>query len=238
VFLHGWGGALSAFKGTFEALKRHAHVVNLELPGFGQSPPPARPWGITDYARLVRGFIGAVCGGGAVTLIGHSFGGRIALILAATCPDIVEKAVLIDCAGLKPRRGLRYVCRRLRYACAKISVKLRLRGADGLNGYGSADYRVLTGVMRATFVRVIGFHLPLYARAVTQPTLLIWGGRDRDTPPYMARKLRRLIPNSRLKIFPYAGHYAYIDEFKAVNRLIVEFIEGELPAPLPRAPLE
>ncbi len=75
---------------------------------------------------------------------------------------------------------------------------------------GSADYKALSGDMRETFKNVVNFHLDGYLKDIKCDTLIIWGKRDRDTPPYMARKLRRCIYNSGL-IFLKGGHYSYLD---------------------------
>ncbi|MDR1092584.1 MAG: alpha/beta hydrolase [Clostridiales bacterium] len=222
VFLHGWGGGMAGFRGCFNVLARDFRVVNLELPGFGQSAPPARPFGIMDYARIVRGFIRTVCAG-PVHLVGHSFGGRIALILAAEHAEQIEKLVLIDSAGLKPRRGLRRFFRVCRYKFMKRLAERKLIDPKRLEKYGSADYRALSPDMRATFVKVVNRRLDKYAARVRAPTLILWGKRDKDTPVYMAKRLAKLIKNSELRIFPDAGHYSYIDCFWECNELMRAF---------------
>jgi pimeloyl-ACP methyl ester carboxylesterase len=212
VFLHGWGGSIANFKGCFNVLAREFRVVNLELPGFGQSPPPAYPFGTADYARIVSGFIRAVCAG-PVYLVGHSFGGRIALVLAADGHGLAEKAVLIDSAGLKPRRGIKYRFRVRRYKFIRMLVKRKLLNEKRLKKYGSDDYRALSPDMRATFTRVVNERLEKYAARITVPTLILWGGKDTDTPVYMSKRLKKLIKGSELHIFPEACHYSYVDCF-------------------------
>jgi pimeloyl-ACP methyl ester carboxylesterase len=224
VFLHGWGGGMDGFKGCFNAFAPNFRVVNLELPGFGQSAPPARPFEITDYARVALGFIRAVCAA-PVNLVGHSFGGRIALILAAEYAETVEKLVLIDSAGLKARRGLRRFFRVCRYKFMKSLANRNLADKKRLEKYGSADYRALSPDMRATFVKVVNRRLDGYAARVRAPTLILWGGRDKDTPLYMAKRFSKLIKNSELRVFPGAGHYSYIDCFRESNEAMREFLD-------------
>ena len=223
IFLHGWGGSVDSFKGTYAHMSRYMKAVNLDFTGFGRSEPPETPLTVYDYAEKVRRLIGYLnCG--AVVLIGHSFGGRIALILAAKYPDLIRAVILIDAAGLKPRRTLKYFYRKLRFIAAKFFVKIGIKRAASLQKYGSPDYRTLSGVMKKTFVNVIKEHLHAYTDMIKCPALIIWGSRDRDTPPYMARQLKAHIKDSRLVIFKGAGHYSYIDRFEECNILIRQWI--------------
>jgi len=224
LFLHGWGGGMASFKGCFNVLKNGSRVINLELPGFGQSSPPLKPFGAEDYARIVLRFIEAVCGTN-VSLVAHSFGGRIALILAAEHPELIDKLILIDGAGLKPRRGLLRRLKIWRYKLAKVLVKRKLIRPESLNKYGSDDWRALSPAMRATFDKVVNKDLSGYAAHISAPALLIWGGKDKDTPLYMAKRLRKLIRGSELRVFPRAGHYSYIDKFWECNELMRKFLE-------------
>ncbi|GHU98277.1 alpha/beta hydrolase [Clostridia bacterium] len=223
VFLHGWGGGIAGFQGCCNILSEDFRTVNLELPGFGQSPPPAYPFDVGDYARIVIKFIQAVCGG-PVSVVGHSFGGRIGLILAADFSEYVEKVILIDSAGLKPRRGLRYFWRLRRYKWAKRLVKRKLLDPKRLEKYGSADWRALSPALRETFKKVVNRRLDVYAARIRIPTLILWGAKDRDTPIYMAKRLHKRIKNSALHIFPEAGHYSYIDCFRESNGIMRTFL--------------
>ena len=227
IFLHGWGGGINSFKGTFTYLSKFYRCINLEFPGFGNSETPAKPYTIYDYAERIREFIGFLKpAGGSVTLVGHSFGGRVALILAAEYPALIENVVLIDAAGLKPRRGLKYFYRKTKFNFAKLLVRLKIKKAETLCKYGSPDYRALSGIMKKTFVNVVGERLNTLAHKIRRPVLLVWGGKDKDTPLYMARYFKRHIQNSRLVIFKGAGHYSYIDKFHECNLLLKDWIYG------------
>ncbi len=228
VFLHGWGGSVASFKGTYSYMSKYCRCVNLEFPGFGRSKAPDAPLTVYDYAEITRELI-VYLDCGKATLIGHSFGGRIAMILAAKYPEMIRSVVLIDAAGLKPKRSVKYFYRKLRYSFAKLLVKLKIRKKEALAKYGSPDYRALSGVMRKTFVNVIGEHLNRFADMIECPALIVWGGRDRDTPPYMARYLKRRIKGSKLTVFKEAGHYSYIDRFNECNALIRKWVLS-LPA--------
>ena len=223
VFLHGWGGGIASFKGTFTYLSKFYRCINLEFPGFGNSGTPGVPYTVYDYAERIKDFIGFLkCG--AVTLAGHSFGGRIALILAAEYPESVERIVLIDAAGLKPRRGLKYYCRRIKFGFAKLLVRLKMRRPETLSRHGSPDYRALSGVMKKTFVNVINEHLNILTHKIMCSALLVWGSKDKDTPLYMGRYFKKHIKGSRLVIYKGAGHYSYIDRFHECNLLLKDWL--------------
>ena len=90
VWLHGWGRSSADFEAAAELLAHDAIAsVALDLPGFGASPLPEAPGGAALYADLVAPALTQL-GSGPVVLVGHSFGGKVATILAATRPDVVK----------------------------------------------------------------------------------------------------------------------------------------------------
>ena len=135
--------------------------------------------------------------------VGHSFGGRVGLILASR--KILSALMLIDSAGLKPRRTPLYYAKVIAYKTAKL---LRITPKNA----GSRDYRSLSVNMRATFVKVVNEHLDKLLPTIEIPTLITWGDRDRETPLYMAKKFHKHIKGSALFVFD-GGHYSYIDSY-------------------------
>lgn len=213
VLLHGWGGSIASFRGTFDFLSRAGReVVALDFQGFGSSDPPPADFGIYDYARSVvelTEFLGYE----RFIPVGHSFGGRVAIILGKL--KSVEKVVLVDAAGMKPRRGIKY---RVRVGWFKLKRKLGLK-AEG----GSADYRALDENMRGVFKRVVNTYLEPELSSIGCPTLLIWGRNDRDTPLYMARRLEKAIADSALVLLD-GGHYAYVEQMATFHRILSAFL--------------
>jgi pimeloyl-ACP methyl ester carboxylesterase len=255
LFLHGWGGNRDSMRGLYSRLSHRYRVITPDFPFFGGSGRPGRAYGVADYAAAVAALMNEISagrsggkpvqaeqlnadirqsaaerGGGTpvqpITIIGHSFGGRVGIVLASRFPDTVGRLILINSAGMKPRRGIRYFCRVARFKFARLCVKLKLRRAAVLQRFGSDDYRAADGVMRGSFVKVVNEYLEEDARKITVPTLIISGTNDTAAPPSSAKKLHRLIADSRLKIFDGAGHFSYLDKPNEVYTLIDKFLMG------------
>ena len=120
VLLHGWGSEATSFQPVFEWLAQSHKVYALDLPGFGKSQLPHIPWNTSDYAQFIIAFLDKFDIPKA-HFIGHSFGGRISIIVSAEYPEKVDKLILVDSAGIRPRRTAKYY---LRVGMAKISKLL------------------------------------------------------------------------------------------------------------------
>ncbi|MDR0425791.1 MAG: alpha/beta hydrolase [Clostridiales bacterium] len=218
LLLHGWGCSHETADCIFSAAAKAGRtVVSLDFPGFGQSDTPPADYTVYDYARSIAEFLIGL-GIQEAIVLGHSFGGRVGVILAATT-NMVKRLILCDSAGLKPRRPLSYYRKVFVY---KIKKRLGLDTAKS----GSADYRALAPEMRRVFVSVVNDHLDRLAPEIGCPTLLVWGALDRETPLYMAKKFERLIPDSGLIILQNSGHYAFLEQYGRFVPILLSFIEG------------
>jgi pimeloyl-ACP methyl ester carboxylesterase len=224
LMLHGWGASLEAVQGIQSGLEGAFYVVALDLPGFGQSEPPPSVWGSPEYAALVREVVERL-GLGRVHLIGHSFGGKVGIYLAARWPELVERLVLVNSAGIRPRRTARYYVKVGAYKAARRLARSTPLAEPLLARFGSTDYRQ-AGRMRPILVRVVNEDIrPLLPR-VQAPTLLVWGERDDETPLAGGQLMERLMPDAGLVVFPGAGHYAYADDLPRFCRVVSNFLKG------------
>lgn len=228
LLLHGWGANVDLLLPLADWLVRLGHPVTaLDLPGFGATPEPPAPWTVYDYARFVLKFMDT-CGLTApVNLFGHSFGGRLGLILGAQSPERLHKLVLADSAGVKPTAPSGAQARLTAYKAVRDGLKrVGLRGlSDQLRTaynarYGSSDFNAAQGVMRQTFVNVVNEDLLLLAAQVRRPVLLLWGDRDEDTPLSQGRALEAAIPDAGLVVLEGAGHYSYLDRLADTARIM------------------
>lgn len=227
--LHGWGASADLIAPLGVRLASAGfRVIAPDLPGFGETLSPASAWSVHDYAKHVNAFAAAL-GIESFCLFGHSFGGRLALILGATQPAQIRAIALANSAGVPPRRSPHTQLRLHIYRAFRDGLKAigqqqlseHLR-AWYVNRYGSADYRS-AGVLRDSFVRIINEDLLPYAARIKTPTLLIWGAKDEDTPLWQGQKLHETIPNSGLIVYDDAGHYSYLDRLDAVARTLDYF---------------
>lgn len=216
VFLHGWGGNASAFLFVAERLKSFCRSIVVDFNGFGDTPEPDRPYSVGDYAGEVLSVLEKE-GVKKAIIVGHSFGGRVALEIAGKFPDAVSGLVLVDSAGLKPRRKPSYYVKILLH---KFLKKLGFRGLQG-----SRDYRVLSFIMKETFKKVVSYDQTYLLERIDTPTLILWGKNDKETPLCMANKLEKKIKDSKL-ILLEGGHYAYVEDLANFVKILSAFVKG------------
>lgn len=232
LMLHGWGANLKLMQPLAERLAPCGYqVCLLDLPGFGDSDPPPSPWSVHDYANFVAAYLDQL-GLKPFALIGHSFGGRIGLILGAEQPSRLSRMILIDSAGVRKPPSSRQRIRLQTYRAAlRLLTQVGLRNqAERLRAwysrrYGSADYQAASGVMRETLIKVVNEDLLPYAAQVGVPTLLFWGERDEDTPLWQGRLLEKTIPDAGLVVWPGSGHYSYLERLDDTARVIDHFLK-------------
>jgi pimeloyl-ACP methyl ester carboxylesterase len=226
VVLHGWGGRIESMAPVLDCLRSSFRVIAFDLPGFGKTPLPRGVWGTPDYAAFVRDALTGL----NVTkahFVGHSFGAKTSLYLAATHQDLVDKLVLVGSSGLRTPPSMK--------ARFKRGVSKGARAAGRLGDPGrkvrdavyrriaSADYRD-AGPLRPILVRVVNEDLERMLPRVAASTLLVWGSNDDAVPVAHARTMERLIPDAGLVLFEGAGHFAYLDEPDRFCRIVRHFL--------------
>jgi pimeloyl-ACP methyl ester carboxylesterase len=228
IWGHGWGHTHRALSSMAESLCRIAPSVLVDFPGFGESPLPPGPWGTEDYADAMAEWL-AGCGAAHRVWIGHSFGSRVGLQLAARHPELVQGLFLIAAAGLPPRRSpaarIRFATRRWAFRIAR-SLTPEGPARDRLRErFGSADYRQ-AGAMRPILVKAVSENLSEAARAVRCPVVLVYGEHDRETPPDIGERLQRLIPDAQLHVLRGFDHWNVLTEGQhQVTHRLSEFLE-------------
>lgn len=194
-------------------------AVALDLPGFGATPPPSEAWGSADYAAAIAPVLSEIQVPAVV--VGHSFGGRVAVHLAAAQPDRVKALVLTGVPLLRAPSSRRPA---LQY---RIGRALHARGLIGESRmealrqrYGSADYRAATGVMRQVLVRTVNETYEDQLRALRCPVELVWGDDDTEAPLAMAETAAALLDSVRLTVCPGAGHFVPMTAPNALRQAI------------------
>lgn len=225
LFLYGWGGSTSSFFVAQNYLSANYHTISIDFSGFGKSPQPKKPLDTYEYALQVYEFLKNK-NINNIYIVSHSFGGRIAILLSTIFNLKVEKMVLVACAGLKPRRKPSYFIRVQAYKFLRAFVKQKMLPRSVLKMFGSNDYKRLNKVMKQSLIRVVNQDLKLFLPQVKAKTLLVWGKKDKDTPLYMAKTMRKLISNSELVVFKPAGHFVHLQFYDKFNGILLKFLRN------------
>ena len=226
IWLHGWGLDGNSLMSLASLLHARGENYLLDLPGFGKTPLPKSAWGTQEYADEVARFIKELPRK-KTFVIGHSFGGRVALRLADKYPELINGVVLVGGAGLQKKRSpifhiYTYMVKKYGKTVKRIFPFLKKLSL------GSADYKNTEGIKREIFTKVISEDLTSIATTITLPVLLIYGENDTETPPEFGKKYKELIKNSVLYILPDQDHWsilrqqqtaAFINNFIAENLL-------------------
>mgnify|MGYP004444693071 FL=1 len=233
VLMHGWGCNSSTLKMLENiAVTNGFTVINVDFPGFGNSPEPDSIWGVEEYTRLIEQMLKNE-GVDSPILVGHSFGGRVAILYASR--NQADRVILVDAAGLKPHRSMKYYVKVYSFKLVKkLSLILfsRKKAEQIIERYrskqGSSDYAQASQKMRAILSKVVNEDLTKALPSVAAPTLLIWGEKDTATPLSDAKKMERLIPDAGLVSFPNAGHYSFLDEPMQFTAVFTNFLNTNL----------
>ena len=233
VLLHGWGGEWRSWFPIIERFKKTHHLLVPDLPGFGSSSLP-RALELEDYATEVLQWIHAQKLS-QVVLVGHSFGGAIATLIAVNEPSLVKQLVLVDASGIRPKSGAR---KRAMAAIASTGRKMfelpmlsrafpMLRKAlYSLGPLKGSDYAILSDKeWRQTFRNIVSRDISNDLVRVSCPTLLVWGSEDKDAPLWQGERMHELIPHSNLLVFMNAGHFPYLDQTDRFEEAVREFLK-------------
>lgn len=217
VLLHGWGQNIEMMKPIGDNFSDRFRITILDLPGFGESDEPKATWKIDDYELLLEEFIKKLKIKKPI-MIGHSFGGRLAIRYSAR--NTIEKLVLFGSPCIRVQESLPLKVRLLK------SLK-KLPGMDSFGEYmkkyiGSRDYKAASPVMRQTLVEVVNEDLSKYAKEIEEPTLLIWGENDTEAPVAEAKELEKIMLDAALIILP-GTHYAYLENLQQVINILNNF---------------
>lgn len=209
--LHGWGRSHADFDTALaDLVQSRADIgsIAVDLPGFGASPAPPTAGGAAAYADLIEPVLGDCAA--RVVVVGHSFGGRIAVELAVRRSDRVASLVL--CGVPLLRRADRPATKSaLRYRLARGLHRRGLFGDEAMERmrqrFGSADYRSATGVMRGVLVAVVNETYETQLGDVSQPAELVWGRDDDSAPVDVARRACGILADARLTVLDGVGHF-------------------------------
>lgn len=220
IYLHGWGQNIQMMTPLSKNFDKLYNTLVIDLPGFGESMEPDYEWTVFEYAKAVHELVKEL-GIKKVSLLGHSFGGKISLVYASMYK--VEKLV---CFGSP-------YCQEVEKLPLKNRIYKRLKKLPGMNGIanymkkhvGSTDYRNASEIMRGVLVKSININLTDEVKKISCPTLLIWGSNDEAVNVKRAYELEKLIKDSAVILYEGATHYAYLERLGEVVSVLNSFFE-------------
>lgn len=237
MLLHGWGCSAQMMSTVADLLAKKMRVAAIDFPGHGKQgkalPPPC-PWGVEEYmemvAEIIRRYDLAPC-----DLVAHSFGARVAILLASTYPELVGRMILTGAAGVKKPASGKATMKQKLYkglrGAVNLADKTHLFGSLPEKGrealvqkFGSPDYKALSPEMRKTFNRVISLDLTDRLPMVKASTLLYWGANDTETPLWMGQLMEERIPDAGLVVEEGCGHFAYLEQNAKFLRIAASFL--------------
>ncbi|MGB9680826.1 MAG: alpha/beta fold hydrolase [Minisyncoccia bacterium] len=224
ILLHGWGVSSSIFNSLAEFLTENNFGIYLfDFPGFGKSPSPKTPLKLDDYVGIIKELIEKEIKENII-LLGHSFGGRVAIKFSAQYPDLVKKLILIDSAGFV-KRGLKAYLIKNFSKIFKPIFKLPCFSSLRIKIYrklGSEDY-LSNPELQKTYAKIVSEDLTKSIQQVSLPTLIIWGKSDRVTPLNWGKKIHQLINNSKFYEIN-GGHFSFLDNPAECHLIIKNFL--------------
>ena len=235
ILIHGWGCNHTTVRSIASCLADGMRIINVDLPGHGKSEEPETVWGTGDYGEVIGKLI-KYLDIRKPSLIGHSFGGRTSIDYASR--NDIHKLVLVDSAGIKPKRSFSYYYKVYTYKLLKNFAFIFLGKNKGkklieksLKKKGSSDYQAASPKMRAIMSKCVNEDLRKIMPHIKAPTLLIWGENDTATPLSDAKIMESLIPDAGLVSFPNCGHYSFLDNPRGFQTVVREFFKQELQYP-------
>jgi len=231
VILHGWGIDGSRFEELGKLLSDKFKVIIPDLPGFGKSDSPKKPWSVSDYTDFILDFMEQLKIN-QFYLLGHSFGGRVGIKMGIEHADRLKGLVLCCAAGIKPRPRVKGVILLILSKLGNLIFSLPLLKEVKQKGrkffykiVGKRDYTELKGVMKKTFLKAIREDLKPLLKEIKADTLLLWGDKDRLTPLRDGEMMKREILHSELKIVKGVGHRLPYEKPKKIANIIFNFLK-------------
>lgn len=218
LVLHGWGRSGAEWVSMARELSAWSgrKVYVLDLPGFGGSTlPEVRD--IFEYSELVDKFC-EYMKIEKVVLIGHSLGGRVGIVLTSKSPALVEKLILIDPAGVKPKSIKRMIFKAVAIIFNWVPQGIRGKVSERVM---DEDYRN-SPTLRDLYKAVVRDDLKYYLPKIKRKTWVIWGEKDKILPLSLSDSYKKLLPYPIVRVIWGAGHDPHLSHSLVLKRVIEE----------------
>ena len=223
VFLHGFGGNLQSFFHYSKSFQNFGYsTLNINLTDYGFKNLP-KDFSIYDYADVIAKLI-KILKIKSFNIIAHSFGGRISIILSSMYNLKIDRMVLFDIAGIKPKLSFKTKFKVCFYKLLKFLACKKIINKNVLQKFGSSDYKMLNQNLKSVFVNVVNEDLTYLLKLIKTKSLIVFGKSDKDTPIYFAKIFHKQIKNSKL-ILLNGDHFCYLTQKEKCISLSKKFLE-------------
>lgn len=221
IYLHGWGQNIEMMQPVANPFSEEFDTIIIDLPGHGKSKEPTEVLKIPDFVECIKNLVEELKIKNPI-LVGHSFGGKIALLYASKYE--VEKLILFGSPFKKE----------IKKDSLKLKTLKTLKKVPGLNKFeefakkhiGSTDYKNASPIMRNILVEHVNYDITEEVKKIKCPTLIIWGTNDEAVDISRAYELEQLIKDSGLVVYEGCTHYAYLENLNQTVRVMDSFIRS------------
>lgn len=230
VILPGWGDNRKTWDYFINIFSAYFTIYIFDYPGFGNTKFPNNDLTISDYARVFNNFLDDNNILNPI-IIGHSFGGRLIILLSHLYKKRFHKIILMDSAGIKNFSFSKTIKKYLYKFLKKCKFFFKDKNKylhKLLSIFGSNDFKNINPNMQRTFINIVNTNLIKYIPSIKNETLIIWGKNDTETPFKDAIKFNKLIPNSYLIQVDNSGHFPYLDYPYLINDIIYEYVKEDI----------
>ncbi len=233
VILHGWGGSSDSWEKVMEILKNDFEIFVPDIPGFGKSLSPPKPWKLEDFAFWFKEFVEKLKIK-PFFLLGHSFGGRVAIKFLTLFPQGVEKLILCSAAGIKPKPTFkkRVIFFLALAGNAIFSKKPFRRFHDKIRNLfyrflRNSDWPKTKGTMKETLKNVLSEDLSPELDKINIKTLILWGEKDNIVPLKYGKIFAKKIKSATLKVLPKVRHSPHLEAPEILATEILNFLKHD-----------
>lgn len=232
VILQGWGTSCEIYNSMASVLGQKYKVIQFDFPGFGDSEEPPCGWNVDKFADFFVEFMQQLAIKKAI-LIGHSYGGRVIIKLSnrSNLPFEIHKIILVDSAGVLPKKTFRQNMRIKKYKLLKKVANIPFIYAmfkelidEWKNSQGSEDYKNASPVMKQCLVMAVNEDLTELLSGIKTETLLVWGDKDTATPLSDGELMEKKIPDAGLAVIKGAGHFSFLDQPVIFEKIISSYL--------------
>ncbi len=229
LILHGWGSGAKNWNQVRKLLEKQGYKVFVpDLPGFGENPPPKEAWTISDYTIWVEKF--AVKNNlDRFFLMGHSFGGSVAVKFTLKYPKKIKKLFLVDCAGIRRKsikiKMLKKTANIFRKKFSFLPFFSFFRKVF-YKFFLKSDYLHVQGIMRKTLLKVFNEDISKDFSNISVSTVIIWGEKDNTTPLKDAYYIKEKISGAKLEILPDIFHSPQLENPVLLVKKILSYVKN------------